>query len=405
MVKISDIGEDPMNPNTMTKQQHESLSESVDKNGFIEDILLNERKSVDGKKKYTLINGHQRVFILDKKGETKISAKIIKVTEIEARRIGWAMNRNVGQDDPEKLSNLLLLAYKKDRLDAFLQSVPMFGEDKAKLLIDKFHDTTLFQEGDELIPEVPAKSNIKEGDMFQLGSHKILCGDATNSKHIEKLFAGEKAAQINMDPPYGVNYGGEDSFLSKIHKPDRVRARIDGDGGDIDYVDFYSKMIEFVPLTDYNTVYIWMVGMRLAELTEAFKLAGFTWGDYLVWVKNHFVLGRKDHNLQHEFCLYGWKGKHKFYGENNASTVYIENSPQRSDYHPTMKPINLIARTMLEGTKPKDIVYDGCGGSGTTMIVAENENRRCFMIEKVGRYVDVIISRWETKTQRKAVKL
>jgi len=404
-VKLADIGEDPMNPNTMSKQQHASLSKSMDDHGFIEDVLLNERK-IDGKK-YTLINGHQRVYVLLEKGEKFVTAKIIKTSAMEARKIGWAMNRNVGQDDPERLSNLLLYAYKADKLDEFLDSVPTFGEDKAKLLIDKYHDTALFEEGDDEIPETPKDSKVKEGDLFQLGDHRIMCGDSTNQAHVDKLFDGEKADHVNTDPPYGVDYLGKDHFLKKINKPNANRTKITNDNtGDVDdYIEFFTKVLDCIPLKEYNTVNIWMAGLRLHELRMAFEASGYTWGDYLVWVKNQFVLGRKDHNPAHEFCLYGWKGKHKWYGGQDASSIYHENKPLRSEEHPTMKPVNLIARTILEGTKPKSIVYDAFCGSGTTLIACENENRVCYGMELMPHYIDVIIKRWEEKTGKKAKKI
>lgn len=403
-VDIKDIGVDPMNPNTMTKAQHESLGKSMDENGFIEDVLLNNKKTSTGQK-YTLINGHQRIYVLQDKGEKRVLAKIIKVTALKARQIGWAMNRNVGQDDKEKLSNLLLYAYKNDKLDAFLESVPTFGEDQAKLLIDKFHDTGLFQEGDEIIPETPTSTKTKIGDVYQLGIHKIMCGDASSQEHVDKLFAGKKANHVNMDPPYGVDYLGKGHLLNKINKSNPRYTVINNDVDIEDYTAFFKSVLDTIPLTEYNTINVWMSGLRLHELRIAFEDAGYTWGDYLVWVKSSIVPGRKDHNPRHEFCLYGWKGKHKFYGGNDASSCYFENKPVTSKEHPTMKPVNLIARTILEGSKPKDIVYDGFCGSGTTLISCENENRICFGMELSEYYVDIIISRWETKTNKKARKL
>ena len=403
-IDIKDIGVDTMNPNTMTKAQHDSLGKSMDENGFIEDILLNNKKTTTGQK-YTLINGHQRVYVLQDKGEQRVLAKIIKVTALKARQIGWAMNRNVGQDDKEKLSNLLLYAYKNDKLDAFLESVPTFGEDQAKLLIDKFHDTGLFQEGDEIIPETPTSTKTKIGDIYQMGKHRLCCGDAANQEHVDKLFDGKKANHVNMDPPYGVDYLGKGHLLHKINKSNPKSTVIKNDVGIEDYTAFFKSFLEIIPLTEYNTINIWMMGSRLHELRIAFEEAGYTWGDYLVWVKNQFVPGRKDHNPRHEFCLYGWKGKHKFYGGADASSCYFENRPATSKEHPTMKPINLIARIILEGTKPKDIVYDGFAGSGTVLIACENENRVAYLMELEPKFCDVIIDRWQRKTNKTATKV
>lgn len=242
----------------------------------------------------------------------------------------------------------------------------------------------------------------KDIDIF---SHRLMCGDSTKQEDVDKLFDGKKANHVNMDPPYGVDYLGKDHFLNKINRPRSKNSTIKNDVDVEDYIAFFKSVLEIIPLTEYNTVNVWMAGLRIHELRIAFEEVGYTWGDYLVWVKNKFVIGRKDHNPRHEFCLYGWKGKHKFYGGSDASSCYFENKPVTSKEHPTMKPINLIARIILEGTKPKDLVYDAFGGSGTVLIACENENRVAYLMELDGYYVDVTIDRWERKTGRKAIKL
>lgn len=179
MVKIKDIGVDPMNPNTMTKAQHDTLKNSINEFKFLEDIILNDLKTKTGQK-YTIIGGHQRVYVLQDMGEEEVPAKIIKTTALKARRLGWAMNRNMGHDDQEKLSNLLLYANNNDQLDAFVDAA-QFDIDKAKLLIDKFHDTALFQEGDDIIPETLTSTKTKIGDVYQLGQW-VYCSNC-NKKH------------------------------------------------------------------------------------------------------------------------------------------------------------------------------------------------------------------------------
>ena len=133
--------------------------------------------------------------------------------------------------------------------------------------------------------------------------------------------------------------------------------------------------------------------------------AKITWSDYLIWVKNHFVFGRKNHFAQHEFMVYGWFGKHKFYGGTSAVTVYFQDRPQKSEEHPTMKPIELVSRLMLEGSRKHDNVYEPFSGSGTCLLACENEERICFAMEKIPHYVDLCILRWEKMTGKKAEKL
>ena len=147
-----------------------------------------------------------------------------------------------------------------------------------------------------------------------------------------------------------------------------------------------------------------MSGQQLHNLRLAFDDCNIKWGDYLVWVKNNHVLGRKDYNAKHEFCVYGWKNHHKFYGD-FSTTVLEFDKPLKNDLHPTMKPIELLAKLIKDGSQKDEIVYDAFLGSGSTLIAGEQTNRVCYGCEISPQYCDVIIKRWEKFTGQQAILL
>ncbi len=403
-VKISDILDDPMNPNVMEKAQIDALGFSMEKHGNVVPLVINKVKGME--KPYMVINGHQRLRVLREKGVKKTNCIFLDMPLAEARAFGIALNRNIGSDDGQKLSNVLHFIFQNKKLDLLAKLTPTMPMDFLKLQIDKFHNTALSTVQEETMPEVPKSTKTKAGDIYKLGRHRIMCGDSRKKEDVDKLFDGKVANCINTDPPYGVNYQGKNSFLRKVNRTNRVQFAFENEEDDkTNYREFYRDFLSVAPLAEYNTIYIWMAGLRIHEVRMAFEDTGVTWGDYLIWVKNHFVMSRKDYKPMCEFAVYGWKGKHQFYGEFNTANVFFENKPQVSEDHPTTKPIALIAKTILHGTKPGDIVYDAFGGSGTTLLACEENERTCYSMEVIPHFIDVQIRRWEGLTGKKAEKI
>jgi len=198
---------------------------------------------------------------------------------------------------------------------------------------------------------------------------------------------GATADQILTDPPYGVSYGG------------KTGRRIANDQGEQDYRTFFARFLKLAPVSKRNTAFVFMSGQELHNLRLALDDAGFTWGDYLIWAKQRFVLGRKDYNAGHEFVVYAWKGSHKFYGPvGKASTVLSFDRPVASADHPTMKPTELLTRLIRDGSAPGAVVYDPFLGSGSTLIACEMSGRRCVGIELEARYCASTVRRWERFT-------
>lgn len=221
--------------------------------------------------------------------------------------------------------------------------------------------------------------------------HRLLCGDATDSGSVARVMGGVKASMLLCDPPYGVQLDSKNEFLNKIDKGNRVQTPIEGD--DIaDYRAFFTAFLRSAVLDTYNTAFVFMQGKHFCDLCLAFDDAGYYRSCELVWAKNNHVLGRQDYNHQHELILYGWRGKHKFYGQ-SPTTLLQYDRPSVSELHPTMKPLPLLRQLIEDGSPPGGIVYDGFLGSGSTMVAAEQSGRSCYGLEISPAYTAVVLER------------
>jgi DNA modification methylase len=276
---------------------------------------------------------------------------------------------------------------------------------------------------DTLPADIETRS--KTGQVWQLGAHRLMVGDSTKSADVLKLMNGEQADLIITDPPYNVDYhGGTDDSLTIAND-----AMSDGDFKQF-LNDAYARMFEITK--EGAPIYVFHADSSGHHFRNEFIATGWLLKQCLIWVKNSFVMGRQDYHWQHEPILYGWKpgAGHTWYGARNkatviddsvdisklgktelleivrglseTTTVVREDKPKRNGEHPTMKPINLLARLMSNSSKRGDLVVDTFGGSGSTLITAEQLGRRCNIIEFDPRYADVIIARWEKFTNQEA---
>lgn len=280
---------------------------------------------------------------------------------------------------------------------------------------------------DEDVPEEPTA---KRGDIYQLGRHRLMCGDSTMIDDVNALMDGELADMFLTDPPYNVDYQGGTKDALKIMNDSME------DGAFRAFLTdaFTNADLVMKPGAGY---YIWHADSEGLNFRLAVRNANWKLRQTLIWVKNALVLGRQDYQWKHEPCLYGWKeGTHyftddrtqstvvddkidlkklkkvemlamleKLLGDKVPTTVLYEDKPLVNDIHPTMKPIRLMARLIKNSTKPGWKVLDLFGGSGSTMMACEQLERTCFTMELDPRYVDAIINRWEKFTGEKAVLL
>lgn len=270
-----------------------------------------------------------------------------------------------------------------------------------------------FEQEPEVVEDEGEPENVEPivqpGQVWQLGDHRLMCGDSTKPEDVAKLMAGEKADLWLTDPPYNVALGQHmrPSEAKQLHR------RQDGLVIDNDAFDSDDEFIQFL-VAAFNSAkenlkpggdfYIWHADNTGWEFRSALRQAGLTLRQCLVWVKNTIVLGRQDYQWKHEPCLYGWKdgAAHYFCDSRNLATVIEEDKPASSPEHPTMKPIKLFARQISNSSRAGEIVLDTFGGSGTTIMAAEQLNRKARLMEIDPHYCDVIIARWEKFTGQTA---
>ena len=239
------------------------------------------------------------------------------------------------------------------------------------------------------------------GDVWELGNHRLVCGDATDPKSYELLMADAQADMVFTDPPYNVDYAN--SARDKMRGKDRPILNDNlGDG----FYDFLLAALTPMLGRCAGATYIAMSSSELDTLQSSFRAAGGKWSTFIIWAKNTFTLGRADYQRQYEPILYGWpEGQNRHWcGDRDQGDVWNIKKPQKNDLHPTMKPVELVERAIRNSSRPGDIVLDPFGGSGTTLIAAEKTGRIGWLIELDPKYVDVIVRRWQDWSGQEAYR-
>lgn len=251
---------------------------------------------------------------------------------------------------------------------------------------------------DDFDPVPPDEPKSKRGDIYQLGRHRLMCGDSTSDEDVEALAGGVKMDMLLTDPPYGVNYVGKTKDALKIENDAQTNDEL------------LAFLVEAYSAADAimkpgAVFYIWHADQKAGVFRSACANVGWEVRQVLIWVKNSMVLGRQDYQWKHEPCLYGWKegAGHLWASDRKQTTILEFDRPTRNKEHPTMKPIPLFDYQIKNNTKGGDAVLDLFGGSGTTIMACEQNGRVGYVMEYDPRYVDVIIKRWEEFTGKKAV--
>ncbi len=237
--------------------------------------------------------------------------------------------------------------------------------------------------------------------IWKLGDHRLACGDARDTALMKELIANTKINAIISDPPYGVSVVESKTDFSPL-RAHKVIAN-DDISSESEYATFMKDWLTPIlrRLTRKNSIYIFNADKMLFALKAGMDETHIRFSQLVIWVKNHAVVGRKDYLPQHELIVFGWYGTHMFHRSKDKSVIFYP-KPKKSPYHPTTKPLGLIRHLILNSTDMGDAVYDGFGGSGTTLLACEQLKRRCFMVEQDEEYCRVIIRRWEAMTKQKA---
>ena len=266
--------------------------------------------------------------------------------------------------------------------------------------IETAKETVEAEEDDFDEESVKDDGGIVRGDMFQLGNHRLMCGDSTDLQSVKNLTGGVEVNLLITDPPYNVAYEGKTEDKLKIENDNM---------SDEEFVEFLSSafMAADEVMEEGAAFYIWHGSMKSKPILEALDRCAWEMRQQLIWNKNTIAIGRSDYQWKHEPCFYGWKSgaAHKWYSDRKQTTVLDFNKPLRNGEHPTMKPVKLFDYQIRNSSKVGDNVLDLFGGSGTTIIACEQNNRNAFVMEYDPHYVNVIIKRWEELTGKKAIKL
>jgi DNA modification methylase len=244
--------------------------------------------------------------------------------------------------------------------------------------------------------ELLEKWQVKTGDLWQIGEHRLLCGDSTKREDVARLFGDDRARLTWTDPPYGVNYGDKIEATNPMGY--RVR-KIENDDLPADQLEeFIRSALKTAAEFSVAGAAIYVAcppGTLLPALISSFAGSGFDFRWGLMWLKDQIVLSRADYHFKHENILYGWKpdGAHYFTPDRTQSSVFEYPRPKRSEEHPTMKPVELVQHMVRNSSERGDVVYDAFGGSGSTMLACENEGRLCRMVELSPAFASVVLDR------------
>ena len=259
------------------------------------------------------------------------------------------------------------------------------------------------------VPEMPEEAITQPGDIWVLGNHRLVCGDATDTEAVAKLMDGQKANMVFTDPPYGVsvNQGNTEDLKARNRRQDGKTVQNDELTGDAlkSFLDSAFK-VYFENMADGAAIYVCHAeGLGLdVIIRSAFAEQGFKPAEIIIWVKDQFAFGRQDYHWRHEPIIYGWKptAAHYFVDDRTQDTVWEFDRPKVSKEHPTMKPVDLCLKAIRNSSCPKDIVMDLFGGSGSTLIACEQAGRKARLMEIDPLYCDVIVKRWEEFAGQKA---
>jgi DNA modification methylase len=448
VININKITPASYNPRVELKPgdaEYENLKKSIDRFGYLEPIVWNSRSG-------NIVGGHQRFNILKEKGSHEFEVSVVDLNDEEEKALNLALNKISGHWDEDKLVSLLEELQQSDlseftgfNLDEMNEIIENYSLDKELENIDEIVDDEF--DLDEALEKARENTITRPGDIWLLGEHRLMCGDSTNLEQIKKLMDGRTADMIFTDPPYNVNYEGATKDKLKIandHMSDEA---------------FYHFL-----LAAYNNmsavtkpggaIYVCHADTETENFRKTMKEAGFLLKQCLIWSKNTFVLGRQDYHWQHEPILYGWKDGAAHYWKGGriqttiiedsnvlsivqekdhvlltikdgdksivlkapsyemvesigeeASTIWRIDKPNRNGIHPTMKPVPIPARALINSSKPQETVLDPFGGGGSTLMAAEETGRLCCTMEYDPIYCDAIVERYETHTGKKAKRI
>ena len=356
-------------------KEYEKLKRSIEQFGYVEPVIWNKTTG-------RVVGGHQRLKVLIDMGMDEVDCVVVEMDENKEKALNVALNKISGEWDKDKLA-LLISDLQAEDFD-----VSLTGFDAAEI-DDLFKDTIQDKIKDDdfdVDAELQNPTITKLGDVWQLGRHRLVCGDSTKPETYDMLLGEEKVNLVITDPPYNVNYEGSAGKIKNDNMEDDK---------------FYNFLFDAFTNTekymaDDASIYVFHADTEGLNFRKAFKDAGFYLSGTCIWKKQSLVLGRSPYQWQHEPILFGWKkkGKHQWYTGRKESTIWEFDKPKKNGDHPTMKPIPLLAYPIMNSSMSNCLVLDPFGGSGSTLIACEQTDRIARTIELDEKFCDVIVKRY-----------
>ncbi len=398
MVPIDALRPDPGNPRRISAATLDQLEASVAAFGLVQPVLA---RRADG----TVIGGHQRLQVARRRGMTTVPVIWLDLGVDEAHTLNLALNKIEGEWDDDLLARLLVDLSASPVID-----VRVAGFDDAELhrilgaltIRDERDRPETFDLASALAA-AGREPRVQRGDVWALGDHRLMCGDATDPADVARLLGTDRPAMAITDPPYNVRLGAHGSMGNR-----NARRKITNDAlPAADWATFCRAWAQTLIASVDGPCYVFMSGRELSLISTELALAGGRWSDFLVWRKDRFTPGRSDYQRTYEMMWYGWRdgAPHPSYGDRRETDIWEFPRPGRSPLHPTMKPLEPLERAITNSSQVDDIVLDLFGGSGSILVACERTKRRAVALEIDSRYCAVGLARWEAYAGRKAVRV
>jgi DNA modification methylase len=398
LVPIDQLHPDPANPRRIGDEELDALERSLRQFGFVQPVLARREDHV-------VIGGHQRLVAARRLGLTSVPVTWLDISLEQARLLGLALNKIAGSFDDALLARLLTDLEASGTADLSLSG---FGQDEIRDLLrsldarEKRERPESF-DLDAALEAATRQPRSQPGDCWALGDHRLRCGDATVPADVERLLAGRRPAMAFTDPPYNVSLGDHGGQARGAR-----RRRMSNDALDPAAFEAFVRAwaASLVGSVD-GALYVCMSSKEWPTVSRILAEAGGRWSDTVIWAKDRFVLGRADYQRAYEPIWYGWREgmTHHWCGDRDQADVWSIARPTDAPLHPTMKPLPLIERAIANSSRPGELVLDLFLGSGSTVIAAERTGRICSGLELDPRYVDVILTRWESFSGESAVRV
>ena len=376
---ISSLKHDQRNANKHSEYGMQLLEKGLRRNGLGRSILIsadNEIIAGNGVTETAGQIGIEKVKVIETDGTEIIAVKRTDIKSGTKEFFDMALS-----DNGIAKANIVLDA---DVIDAIVEE---FDLEAVEMGVEDFVKKADVTDDEYEVPD-NVKTDIVLGDIFEIGEHRLICGDSTQTDTFDKLFGSERADLVVTDPPYNVDYTGKTKDAMKIQNDSKSDA------------DFYQFLYDFFTALGAFTKsggvwYVWHADSEGANFRKAMAASGIPIRQCLIWAKNAAVMGRQDYHWQHEPCLYGWKegAAHGWYSDRKQTTILNFNRPMRNGEHPTMKPVELISYQVGNSSMAGDIVADAFGDSGTTMVACHQKQRKARLVEYDPKYCHVIVDR------------